>query len=495
VALWAAPTISGARTTDKPNVIFYVIDAGGADLMGVYGYYRKNTPRMEQLAAEGAVFEHAYSNSGWTRPSTASFLTSLQQSILGTGNFDSLPPGAVIMHEHFHRAGYQTATITSNGWVGRISTQGRGTDFLQDVRPEVASTSSAALHRDFWRWREDFPAQPYFVHFQTTDVHEPHRSVTPFAGLYVSPARRDSFDVWWAGVFSSGNLDWTGDISGAIRVRLDSIGVEPSVFFSLQRDLYDETMSHQDYQLGRLVARLKATGEWENTLLIITADHGHPAGSFSRFGRELLNPQPEVWEGALLDTYRTHVPLIVVWPGHIPQGQRISEPVSLLDVLPTVLELADLPAPQVMQGQSLAPLLMGTDGWKPRPIIFEQYQKDPRNGLVSGHIEVLDGRWGASLAVHPEVDDTVDFRPDGIQRAARLYFPDKPRLLLYDVWEDPFATRNVNDDYPELVEKYTQFLLAQIEAHQALALHFTAGGQVTLTPEQLETLRALGYIQ
>ena len=162
---------------------------------------------------------------------------------------------------------------------------------------------------------------------------------------------------------------------------------------------------------------------------------------------------------------------------------------------PTVLELADVPPPEVMQGQTLVPLLMGTEGWRSRPVIFEQYQIDPRNDLICGHIEVLDGRWGASLAIYPEVDETVDFRPDGIQRAARLFFPDKPQLLLYDVWEDPFATRNVNDQYPELVEKYTEFLKAQWEAHQALALRFTPGEQVELTPEQLATLRALGYIQ
>jgi len=101
VALWGAPTLSGARpgrSDDRPNVIFYVIDAAGADLMSVYGYHRKNTPNLELLAAEGVVFEHAYSNSAWTRPSTASFLTSLQQSILGVGNWDSLPPGVVTMH-------------------------------------------------------------------------------------------------------------------------------------------------------------------------------------------------------------------------------------------------------------------------------------------------------------------------------------------------------------------------------------------------------------
>ncbi len=68
-------------------------------------------------------------------------------------------------------------------------------------------------------------------------------------------------------------------------------------------------------------------------------------------------------------------------------------------------------------------------------------------------------------------------------------------LLLFDLWNDPWCLKPVNDEHPDLVETYTAFLEAQGEAHQALAQHFTPGGDVELTPEQLETLRALGYIQ
>ena len=76
--------------------------------------------------------------------------------------------------------------------------------------------------------------------------------------------------------------------------------------------------------------------------------------------------------------------------------------------------------------------------------------------------------------------------------------PDRRRpwpLLLYDVWADPFALHPVNEEHPDLVEKYTAFLEQQWKDHQALAMRFTPGGQVTLTPEQLERLRALGYIR
>ena len=100
VALWVAPTLSGWRNTQKPNVIVYVIDSAGADFMSVYGYNRRTTPYIEQLAAEGAVFEYAYSNSTFTLPSTRSFMTSLHDSVLGGTGGGGLPEQAMTMAQH-----------------------------------------------------------------------------------------------------------------------------------------------------------------------------------------------------------------------------------------------------------------------------------------------------------------------------------------------------------------------------------------------------------
>ena len=228
-------------------------------------------------------------------------------------------------------------------------------------------------------------------------------------------------------------------------------------YYDTQRGLYDETMAHQDYQLGRFVERLKAEGDWENTLLIVASDHGHPAGSFARFGRGLFDPPPAEWEGALLDSYRTRIPLMFIWPGHIAAGQRVSEAVSMIDVLPTVLDLVGLAPPEVMQGQSLGPLLLGRPGWQPRPVIFEQLQNDLATRAMTGHIEVLDGRWGASLEIWPErAGDAPPVRPSGSWRAARPHRAETPRLLLYDVWADPFTRQSVNDRFPELAQHSTR---------------------------------------
>ncbi|MCH8813212.1 MAG: sulfatase [Gemmatimonadetes bacterium] len=485
VALWAAPTISGARTTDKPNVVFYIIDSGGADYMSVYGYNRRTTPNLERLAAEGALFERAYSNSRYTKVSTPSFMTSLQNSVLGgfKSNSDPLPDQAVTMAQHLHRAGYQTGVFTSSAQAGTSSSLDREVDALRQSRGETFTASSRELNEDFWRWREAYPGEPYWAHFQTGDLvyHPQPDPVAPFAGLFTSPELRETYYEWdrqlqavWREEGGIGPGSWQ---RGAYSATFEKTGISRLAYFNARRGLYDENLANTDYQLGRLVERLKAEGEWEHTLLIVAADHG----SHSQQGLGLLDSLPPDW-GPLLRSYSTRVPLIVVWPERIAPGQRFSHPVSMIDLLPTILDLVGLPMPEVMQGQSLAPLLLGEEGWQPRPVILDEFDVDPETGELRGQIEVIDGRWGASLEINPWPE-----RPPERQRPVPL--------LLYDLWNDPQCLNSLHEERPDLVEKYTEFLEAQWEAHQSLAQRFTRSSDVALTPEQLQTLRTLGYIQ
>ena len=482
VALWAAPTLTGDRMTDTPNVILYIIDGGGADYMSPYGYHRRTT-YLERLAAEGAVFERAHSNSSWTRPSTASFLTSLQHSVLGglENGRNAVPTQVLTLAEHMHQAGYQTAELTTNSNAGSMSDLDRGNDVFREAGVGNQSTSSVQLHEDFWTWRAAYPGEPYWVHFQTTDVHNPHTPLAPFAGLFIDSERRRVADEWTE---RTEQIPETEDVR--VVEALNQIGADQVVYWSAERDLHDEAMAHQDYELGRLVARLKATGEWERTLLLVAGDHSVAAGSWD-YGLLMRDPQPPhvYYDDLATPMFRSgvsRVPLIVVWPGHIAPGQRFSQPVSMLDLLPTILDLTDLPMPGVMQGQSLAPLLLGEAGWESRPVILDEFDLASDTGELRGRIEVIDDRWGASLQINVAPD-----APEKRRRAAPL--------LLYDLWEDPYGLNSLHEERPDLVEHYTAFLEAQWEAHQALAQQFTRGEESPLTPEQLRSLRSLGYIR
>jgi len=475
VAFWTAPTLTGGLKTKKPNVIFYIIDGAAAEHMSVYGYNRRTTPNLERLATEGAVFEYAYSNSSWTKISNPSFMTSLHCSVLGPLKNDSqpIPQQAVNMAQHMHRAGYQTAAFVSNPYCGTMSGLDRGVDVLREAGVKPNSKSSVELHQDFWKWREAYPGAPYWVHFQTTDIHAPWKPSAPFAGLYVDPELQKTFEEW---------REKLREAEGTIEERLEKTGIDRVKYFNVARGFYDETMAHQDHQLGKLVERLKAAGEWENTLFIVAADHSQRAA-----GLRLLDPLPPLWRNPTLASHVSRIPMIIIWPEKIAPGQRFSQPVSMIDVLPTILELAGLPEPEMMQGQSLAPLLLGKEGWEPRPVIFDEFNIRWDNDEVFGTIEVIDGRWGASLKIgKARWEEEEDVKPERLRPAP---------LLLYDIWNDPYCLHSLHKERADLVKKYTKFLEDKWNEHKSLSSKFSRPSDIPLTPEQLETLRSLGYIE
>ena len=492
VALWAAPTLTGATVPDKPNVIFYVIDGAGADWMSMYGYNRRTTPFLERLAGEAVVFENAYSNATSTPLSTPSYMTSLLYSAIDRfGSYsDKIPDGVTTMAEHFGRVGYQTGVFVSNPSAATASGLERGVDLVRVLDPDVPAVSSEHLQRAFWEWREAYPGIPYWAHFQTTDVHEPFRPKAPFSGLFITPELRAQYIEWDEAV------QWWDTTSYA------AAGITVEQHALAQQALYDEGMAHQDHHLERFVERLKAEGRWENTILVIASDHGYPAGS-----HRIMPGHPN--NAPFIHPFATRVPLLFIWPGHIQGGRTIRTPVSMIDVLPTLLDLTGLSQPEMKQGQSLAPLLLGQVTeveWEHQPVFVDVLVTDGDSGELVGNIEVIDGRWGAALCVRPD-DPEAEVSGAGTGDALRdctqsvldpraMRSPPRERLLVYDLWDDPLLERPINEERPDLVEKYTELLEAQVELNAALRELIAGRGQsVELSPEDLELLRTLGYIQ
>ena len=217
-----------------------------------------------------------------------------------------------------------------------MSNLDRGVDVLREAG---SSSSSRALHDDFWRWRASYPGEPYWVHFQTTDVHQYADSpgVVPFAGLFISPERRRIYNEWKNRLSKAGGY-------GLYSSAFEKTGISRVSFFEIERGLYDEAVAYQDHQIGQLVERLKATGEWENTLLIVAADHSFLAAGDDDFVLGMLDALPPRWTPMFRPSV-TRIPMIFVWPGHIAPEQRFTDPVSIIDILPTILDLADRPMP------------------------------------------------------------------------------------------------------------------------------------------------------
>ncbi len=145
--------------------------------------------------------------------------------------------------------------------------------------------------------------------------------------------------------------------------------------------------------------------------------------------------------------------------------------------------------------------------WELHPVFVDALAIDEISGELVGNIEVIDGRWGASLCVRPD-DPEVEVRGVRIQDALtrcteavpgwkrESRTPPRERLLVYDLWDDPLLERPINEERPDLVERYTKLLETQVEVNAALRELIAGRGQsVELSPEDLEQLRALGYIQ
>ena len=385
------------------------------------------------------------------------------------------------MVEHFGSAAYQTGVFTSNPFAVTMSGLERGVDFVRVEDVEVQATSSEFLHDSFFEWREAYPGQPYWAHFQTTDVHEPFRPQAPFAGLFIDPERRERYIEW---------DDALGEMPGGFfrPENYEPLGITVEPHALAQQALYDEGMAHQDHHLRRLVARLKASGQWENTILVIASDHGYPAGSH-RF-------MPGMdFEAPIVHPYATRVPLLFVAPGRIAGGRRVATPVSMIDVMPTLLDLAGLPPLEVQQGRSLAALLRGEIAeLAPRPVFIEKLGQESQSGSLVGTIGVIDGRWAASLLLQDQraiPEESMPRHGDGNSD----YIQRTERLLLWDREADPLMARSVHEEYPDLVGYYETMLEEHVEANAAIARLFGGGGDVELSAGELEILRTLGYIR
>lgn len=473
-AYWGAPIVSGGAPAEQPNVILYIIDAAGADFMSVYGHEPTNTPFLEELAAQGAVFERAYSNSTWTKISTPSFLSSLHSSVLGghVSREDVISDSVLTLPQILRQAGYTTAEITSNPFAGMMTGLERGLDYLRDGGVARNAVSSAELHANLRQWRSAADVRPYWAHVQTTDVHWPWDPEPPHLGTFTDAAERETFYRDELRLADAAGLDrpqWLHVWRYPQRL-FDELGIDRQEFFSVADRLYDESMLHNDEQLRQLVSALEANGDWDNTILIVASDHSSAHG---------LGLEDDILDrdGPIMNSMRTRIPLMVVWPGRI-QAQRIEAPVSMVDVLPTVLDLAGLPAAEVTQGQSWGPVLRG-EPWEPHLVTLDEMYVE-EDGTVSGWLEVIEGRWGASWRFRGRTPaDTVP----------------GAEVRLCDLPADPLCRYDVAGEHPDHVARLAEQLQERWAASWILAAGFGRGDRGEMTEEQRRALRALGYIQ
>jgi hypothetical protein len=334
----AAPSPAGARAHPPiDNVVLISIDSLRADHLGSYGYPRATSPTLDALAAQGVRFSHAVSATSWTLPSHMSMLTGRYPLAHGVlEDTDRLPDGIPTLAESLQGAGISTGGIVSMQFVGSSYGFGRGFDYYDDhtipaknevdaLRDEPApKVEELAL-----RFLGDHQQRRFFLFLHFWDVHYD----------YVPPPPYDTmFDPTYRGSVTGENfLDNPAVYKGM-----------PAADLAHLLALYDGEIRWVDDHIAHIVAALDALGLADRTAIIVTADHGDEffEHGFKGHRRTLYD---EV----------VHVPLIMRIPGQA--SAVVDTPVSLVDLMPTILELTGVPAPAGLDGTSVM-AAVGRDG-------------------------------------------------------------------------------------------------------------------------------------
>ena len=304
-----APAREGAA-----NVVLIILDTVRAASLSLYGYERPTTPHLDRRAANGTVFERAIAPSSWTLPSHAAVFTGTSPQFLSANWLTPLGPAHATLAEALQRRGYRTGGFVSNlYYTSRESGLGRGFQHYKDYRTSwgqfLLSTAfgqylrlrhrstppprrlndrkiGEAVSQEFLDWVDQDGTRPFFAFLNYYDAHQTYRAIPPWRQRFADSSNR-----------ARGN--------------------------------YDASIAHLDVVIDTLFQALADRGILDNTLVILTSDHG-----------ELIGEHGMKEHGNSLYDLVLHVPLVLWYPGRVPADRRIPTPVTLQDLGTTILDLA-----------------------------------------------------------------------------------------------------------------------------------------------------------
>jgi len=365
---WNSPRIlvpARPERTIEPakNVVVLVIDTLRADKLRPFNpSTRVKTPAIDRLAAEGVVFELAQAPENWTKPSVASILTGLHPQTHQQKTSDAaLPSSAELLSEHLQSQGFATGGFIANGYVSDRFGFDQGWDQYTNYIREAKSTEAKDVFEEAGNWIEAHKDERFFAYIQTIDPHVPYDPPGEYLAMY-DP----------------------GEYDGQIKPRMTGDLLEkakrnpPQVVFS-ERDkqrlkaLHDGEITKHDRFFGAFLDRLGEMGLADDTLIVVTADHGEELDDHGSWGHG-----HSVYQELL------HVPLMFRLPNRLPADTKIGAAVSTLDVSATVTELLGVPGMAQNEGHELVGLMLGEASSRPT-VAFSDFQDDRR--------VITTGRW------------------------------------------------------------------------------------------------------
>jgi arylsulfatase A-like enzyme len=474
VGLWANPLLTTATPKARPNVLLYLVCTLRPDHTSLYGYARDTTPFLKKFGAGAVVFEDSHAQAPWTKASVPAMMTSLHTYTTGlVRDTDTIPAGVKTFAERMRAAGYVTASVVTNPFAGKASGLQRGFDYMMEYpvvhrfRSDAADrgTDSAALNKVLFPWLEQHRHEPFFLYAHATDPHAPYRPPAGFEEKWANPADTEKFNRDYTGLRNQAQYG-----GGAVftRANCKAKGLDPDSFIRKAIDRYDGEILHNDHSLELLVDKLRQLGILDNTLVIVVSDHGE-----------------EFWEhgytahGHSLYHELTHNVFLMWNPKLLAAPKRIQEPVQLIDLMPTVLELLDIPADGVVQGQSLVPLIKGQPFRRQGYVASSRFAHPSPKGFAPEY----------STDTFALLDQNWKFLYRTQAKRAGLN-----EVELYDRRTDRAETRDVAAQHPEVTRQFRAEIERWIDGQRQVRKLVGPGGTTTLDPESIERLRSLGYL-
>ncbi len=354
--VWAWPLLrcedgNNTQAGSAPNVILISLDTLRADRLGVLGNPRELTPNIDAFAGQSTSFSEAYATFPNTILSHGSIFTGLRPIDLGN-LFDVRIHGLETLARAFSRAGYATAAFTENAFVGAAWGFANGFDLYHDG-PGFGGGNTGHARATFSRglkWLAARPPGPWFLFLHTYETHAPYNA---------DPADIESLTARY-------HTDYKGPLKWSVLTRgmnlKSATGLDPRANSSRQIALlYDAVVRRLDRAFGELIERLGKAGVLDNTIVVVFSDHGESLMEAGVHGH-----------GKTLNTEELRVPLIFFAPGRIPGDATVSTPVSLIDLGPTIAQLAgiDHRFPEA-NTQSFANQVLGAPSGGARPVFSE----------------------------------------------------------------------------------------------------------------------------
>jgi hypothetical protein len=461
IAFWSNPIIY-TLPQEKFNVIIVLEDALRADHLSSYGYtVRATSPFREKFAQAGVVFENAFSQATATRPSCPSFMTSLFPTAAGVGlHHEALNENYLTLAEIMRSQGYATAAIIQNSNAGYYNGLHQGFSRLYDLG-DLDTKTADVYGMQLKSWLDDKQGRNFFLYLHISDPHGPYNPPPPFDKWYREAhligetlPKNPAFDPEW----------------------MEKPTLEG------RRLLYDGAIRNNDHWFEKFYEILLSRDLLKNTLIIIIADHGEMLGERDTWGHQ----PPGYIQGI-------HVPLIMVYPQKLPPKKVIKTPVQLIDIMPTILDLAGIDKDElVLQGDSLLPLINESypDFWDTRICFSEEvvnrwqnkFDDRPFGSLIIGNWHILNSK---------------EFLPLNLRRRHMGIEPFFSKAFQYTT--DREELRLINSFYFDLVGKFiaSRVMKKIHKGNQQICQAFTGDKKraIKSDPVVLERLRALGYVQ